>query len=879
MMADFKSTLNKLNLLFNRLTTVLLGNTHHHYTWSLPRKTGIFTAFILGTLFSRITINNEQADRLKALDDEGIVIFTNKYKSNFEFLFYHFRYRGLKLPFPQFGFYYRLIFWQPVRRMLQILLSNLLQWGRHFSVPSPFQSGYVEASILDGQAGFLSLIDKKGFYRRFIKAKTDPIRFLIEMQASVDKPIYIVPQIMFYGTAPQKSEPTLTEVLFGPEESPGRIRRLYTLIRHPKKIFVDTAEPVNLQTFLSREDMQGKTLYQQAFTLRSHLLATINSHRRSIIGPVIKSRVELKETILTDTGLQQFIRAHAKEEELPVHQVQKKAEEYIEEIAANYSANWIKAYDVTLRVVLKMMFDGMVIDMEGLNRAKKMATRGPLILVPCHKSHLDYLILSWIFLHNHMPCPHIAAGKNLSFWPMGTIFRGGGAFFLRRTFKGNVLYGKMFNQYIAKILQEGFNLEFFIEGTRSRTGKLLMPKLGLLSIIVNAILKGVCEDAIFVPIFIGYDRVIEEKAYIQEVEGGKKEPESLKGIINARKKLKKRYGKVYVNFDEPLSFRDYLARHNIDSQELSGDRKKRLFQDLGFRFINGINNASVVTPYGLVAAAILNCPKKRASRELIQSHFTTYMIHLSALDAKLSETLTTDHQRAFESVLSSFINRKFIEEAPSDNRVVSGSGSVLNIIDNRRPGLDYYKNNCIIFFVPAAFTALAILEMDTLRFAASDLHPTYRFLQKLFINEFAYDVDKKPDFFVRKTLKAFIDNKMLAPHPTLPDTYSLTATGIRKLKLFAAFLTTFLESYLVVLNFFLRYPPGSVKGKNRLKKMQTIGNRMYKRKEVERAESFSKISFLNADKYFVGQGLDSEQEKEKVEFFLEKIQTYINLLQ
>ena len=142
-----------------------------------------------------------------------------------------------------------------------------------------------------------------------------------------------------------------------------------------------------------------------------------------------------------------------------------------------------------------------------------MALRGPVVYIPSHKSHVDYLILSYMLYHHDLPCPLIAAGKNLSFWPMGPLFRRGGAFFIRRSFRGAVLYSRVFAEYVHTILDEGYSVEQFIEGGRSRTGKLLMPKLGLLSILLNAQKNGACEDLIFVPVSIGYDRVLEEKSY------------------------------------------------------------------------------------------------------------------------------------------------------------------------------------------------------------------------------------------------------------------------------------------------------------------------------------------------------------------------------
>jgi glycerol-3-phosphate O-acyltransferase len=850
------------------------------YLSHLPEKIGFFSSVLLKLFLTRIQINKAQISILKQLQDKGVVVFTNKYKSNFDFLFYYTRYKQLQLPYPEIGFYYRIITWQRIRRLIRTLYLNLKYFFDNFSLPNPFKNGYFKHQLTSGKSGFVSLIDRKGFYRRFVKAKTDPIKFLIDLQNEIDKPVYIVPQIIFYSNNPRRSEPTLIDIIFGSEEKPGRLRRLFTLLKNPKKVFVEICDPVNLKDFLKREIIKNLTIDHQAFTLRRYLLRRINRHRQSIIGPVLKSRVEIKENILTHDRLQKFIIDLAERTKQPIQQVQKKASEYLEEIAANYSQNWIKIMALSVKVILKILFEDIIIDLNGLQKAKKMSQKGPLILIPCHKSHMDYLIISYIFHINNMICPHIAAGKNLSFWPLGTILRGGGAFFLRRTFKGDPLYSKVFSEYIYRILEEGFNIEVFIEGGRSRTGKLLMPKLGLLFIIVDAIARKICDDVVFVPIFIGYDRVVEERAYIHEIEGGQKEPESLKQVINARKALKGRYGKVYINFSDPISMKDYLNENRISIEKISKNEQKTLCDKLGLQFLNAINNVSVVTPHGVMAGALLNLSKKRFAKDLLNACLDTYMSHLKVTGAMLADTLKKDPKSAFDQVLENFIDRKLIEgtaaSKPDDSE---NENALFKIIENKRPSLDYYKNNCIIFFIPAAYTALSILSTDSFQFTSSVLHPEYKFLQELFSNEFAFDSEKAPEYFVRKTLKAFIDDGMIIPHQTLPDTYNLTSAGFRKLKFFAGFLVTFLESYLIVLTFFTQYPKEFIDSRERLKKIQSMGSRMYKRREIERIESLSKISFNNAVDFFISGQKNNTENQKKTEYYLERIQKYLTLLQ
>jgi glycerol-3-phosphate O-acyltransferase len=174
---------------------------------------------------------------------------------------------------------------------------------------------------------------------------------------------------------------------------------------------------------------------------------------------------------------------------------------------------------------------------------------------------------------------------------------------------------------------------------------------------------------------------------------------------------------------------------------------------------------------------------------------------------------------------------------------------------------------------------MAILEQNAFRFSASDLHSGYACWQDFFGHEFAYDVDNRPEFNVRKSIKAFIDIAIVIPHPTLPDTYDITPAGMRQLNLFSLFLKTFLESYWIAINYYMRKPHNSVKAKDRLKKIAARGNRMYKRKEIERKEALSKVSYQNAVDFFTSKGIKGSENSEKIEFYADAIQKALKLLQ
>lgn len=852
-------------------------NTHNYYICLLPGKIGFIASSMLKIFFSGIKIDKSQYAILQKIPKDAIVVYVTKYKSYFEYLFYYTRYQQIGLRFPEIGFGYRVIIWQPINRLFKIILAFTDHFIHKKVFPSSYKSKYIKDELVNGRTALLSLVEKKGFYKRFVKAKSDPVQYLLEMQKSIDKPIYLVPQLIFYSKKPPKSYPTLFDIFLGSKEKPGKIRRMASLFRSRNKPFVEICEPVNLNSFLMMPENMALNIDQTASILRRQLLGKINRHRQIITGPVQKSKQELKESILTNEQMRLFIHKYAAKHNQEIWNVRKQADSHLEEIAARYNINLVRLFAICVKWLLKFMFDGVTVNHEMLSQIKAASQQGPLILIPCHKSHIDYLILSYVMLKNNMPGPHIAAGKNLSFWPLGPLFRIGGAFFIRRSLKGAVLYSKIFTAYIYKLLEEGFNIELFIEGGRSRTGKLLRPQLGLFSMIINACKNGACNDLNFVPIYIGYDRVLEESAYINENEGGQKEPENIKQFIRARRFLKKRYGKIYIKFDEPISLKEFINQKNISFKEMTSKEHNALCREISTRLLHSIDKVTVVTPHAIVAAAILNCSKNLFSYDYLLSIVDTYLRYLFLQKAILADTLLLDQNHAVEQAAVSYIQRKCIEIISKEKKVLSPD-SQFKVNQNKRSALGYYKNNCIAFFIPAAFTALAILEKDSFQFSSVDLHSSYKLFQEFFKNEFTHDSSKPPESHIRKNIKAFINEAILMPHPTLPDTYNITSSGLRKLKLYSGFLIAYFEAYWIVLNFFNFYPKNSVSAKNRLKKIQSLGNRMYKRKEIELQEALSKVTFQNAADYFISHGIRSSDDHDKINFYSEIIQKYLNRL-
>ena len=861
-----------------RIVDWLLGYTHDYYLCFLPERLGRISSLILGFFYSRIKLDPEQKEKITKLSKEGIIVYVNRHKSDFEYLFLHTRYKKENLPFPEIGFDYQIWFWQPFSRILRMLLAKTDFLVRHRRFSNAYTDGYIGREITNGRTAMISLIDEKGFTRRFVEAKTDPLEYLITLQAGMDKPIFLVPNLMFFSRNPLRSKPDIFDLIFGTEEKPGRIRRLVTLIRYYGRVSVEVSEPLNLKSFLSVPGIKDLSILEQGLSLRRSLILQLDSHRQSVTGPMVRSRVELKESILTGARLRKFMQNHAEKEKIPVFKVYKKADAYLEEIAAKQSKTVLDLFAGTLTWIFHAMFDGVSFNMDELKRVKHLAQKGTIIYVPSHKSHVDYLVLSYLLNRNQLPCPHIAAGKNLSFWPIGVLFRSSGAFFLRRSFKGKELYSKVFNEYIYRLVNEGSSIEFFVEGGRSRSGKLLRPKLGFLSILIDALKHGKCNDLIFIPTFIGYDRVIEEGAHVHEVEGGQKKKETLSQVLGARRFLKQRFGKIYIRFHEPLYLSSMLNNKELLLESITPKKQMQFAQNIGYTILNAIDEVTVVTPQALIASAVLNCSKHKFTYGLVIAHVQSYMNYLTAQEVELADTLVRDHEYAVKQVMESYLNQKLIERVSGDD-VEDLTNCEFRVSENRRALLEYYKNSCIAYFIPPAMTALSILAVDDFRFTSDSLHDNYQLLQKLFKKEFAYNAGHAPEFLVRKSIKAFINDEIVNPHPTLPDTYTLTSSGLQKLKYYAGFLKSYFESYLIVLNHFSRKQKKAIQPADRIKKIQTLGNQMYKRGEIELPESLSKANYKNAIEFYNRRGIADCNDEQKIEYYMDMIRLNLKHLE
>ena len=813
---------------------------------------------ILHKLAGKSSFLESQQRLLKGMEDEGLLIYAVKYRSHLDFLFLNSRLSQADLRPPVFAFDMRQILWLPAFRAIRLIFSFLRYYVKEGAFPNPYESGDYRDLVLGREPSVLFLVGKAGYYRRFGFTERDPLHLLLETQRQTDMPIILVPSLIFHGKAPDKQQKGVVDIFFGHKEKPGSLRKFVAFLRNYKNNVLEIAEPLNVKEWLAGLPAENPSKSSLAFQLRRELIDRIDRHRRVVTGPVLKSRWEMKEIILHNKDLRKRMERRARSNNRTMEAVRKEADGYLDEIATEFNLTYVRLGERLLTWIWNTIYDGIDLDVDSLDMVKHAAKKAPLVYVPCHKSHIDHLVLSYLLFRHNLNLPFVAAVKNLAFWPLGPFFRKSGAFFIRRSFRGQKFYTDVFAAYIKTLVNEGHNIEFFIEGGRSRTGKLVLPKLGLLAILMQAVEEGYCDDLIFVPCAINYDRVLEEGAYLKEVKGSGKKKESLAQLVRARSVLKKRYGRVYVKFSQPMSLKAYMNRFNLDFNTMKPKERHAMYRDFAWRLIHNINNTSLVTPFALVAAVILTTSKRGISLaeiKLITSNYYNYLQQrevltvssLQDLDKTLQDTLTLMQKSKWLDLLADE------DETDEEERIYT-------VDDSNRLQLEYYRNNIIHFLLPAAYISSAILTKEAFEFTLEGIEADLLFFRDFFKFEFVYDADENLGETINQVLAYCLSQRFIIEASSQFHTYRITHQGLKALSCFASLLRSYMESYWIVLRAtkYLDKKPHSEK--DFLKKINSMGNKLYKLELVERFESISRISFENAVKFFCEKGAIKKSE-------------------
>ena len=829
-----------------------------------------FSQFQLAkTFLSRVSIADEYVDNIKKLSAEGVVVYALNQRSELNSLIIYELAKRKGLPEPVFCHGMNMSLWQPLPKMMKFLWSSFL---RRFGKEEKAWQGkldYLERIVNEKQSIVIHLGESEFIENR---SADSAIVSLINVQKRVDFPIFIVPVLVAYGRRREKEDESLINILFGQTEHTGSLRRLITFIRYSGNAFVIPAEPVKLSEYLNKSN--GISEASIVHELRGELIDRIEKEKNTVVGPALKSREELIGMVLSDESMRKFIDDYAAKENKDKAAVVKEARRDLYEIAADYNETFIEILRKVLHWLWNNIYDGLSIDLEGMAKIRNISKKMPFVIIPCHRSHIDYLLFSYVLYVNNIQLPFIAAGSNMTFGPMGYIFRKSGAFFLRRSFKGDKIYAEVFTKYLAILLKEGLPLEFFIEGGRSRTGKMVMPKYGLLSMIIQAYQEKYCDNFAAIPVYIGYDRVIEEKSYLKELSGASKTPENTADIIKTSKILRKRYGRVYLNVGEPIIMKSYLEAQEKPITQMTVDERQSLYRKIGYEIVLEINKVSVVTPFSLVASVILSHDRRGISYSELLNILNEFYEYLSMKKVKFAETFA-NREKAIAEALNIFVQSGFISkiEAQEDEEEEMQE-VVYSLKEEKRLNLEYYKNNILHFFVPLSFVATSMLKSSEDLTPLNRIMGDYKFLKKLLWNEFIFDESKDDAEEVNEVLAYLYDRKMIISAERDGQVWiEIKGRGSRKLKPFADLIHNYLESYWIVMRSCLYMKKGPLIKKDWLKKIRTLGNRMYQKGEILRPEALSQSNYTNVitflqDAEIISVIKDEKSEKNEVSYSL-----------
>ena len=365
------------------------------------------------------------------------------------------------------------------------------------------------------------------------------------------------------------------------------------------------------------------------------------------------------------------------------------------------------------------------IEIYNANRIREAALTHQLVYVPCHRSHVDYLLLSYVIYNENLALPYIAAGNNLNIPFIGRILRGGGAFFIRRSFKDNPLYNAVIRGYVYELVKLGVPLEYFIEGGRSRSGRMLKPKFGMLGMTVDAYIKSQARPLAFVPVYIGYEKLIEGKSYIGELYGDKKKSESTLGALGAIFRLKGHFGKVTASFGEPIKLDELLQQHCADWTNRAAEIGQRpdwyrsSLQHLSREIMFGINRACVINPVNTIATILLATPRQSIEIEelVIQARLHNRLIRGTPCLASIRIEGKVD-----EKQIRRIAKQKIIHIRKHE------LGDIVYLKANDSALIGYYRNNSLhSLIIPAliacCFTNARRLSYTNLQRKISLLYP------------------------------------------------------------------------------------------------------------------------------------------------------------
>ncbi|SCC32583.1 glycerol-3-phosphate 1-O-acyltransferase PlsB [Gilliamella intestini] len=572
---------------------------------------------------------------------------------------------------------------------------------------------------------------------------------------------------------------------------------------------------------------------EQDLSMLAHKLARVArihfaKQRMASIGPKLPVRQAMLNNLLKKQVISEAIQEEAKSKNINLDKAKKNALANLNEIAASFSYRMLRVTDFVLTWAWHRLYQGLKVT--NADPVRELAQNGhEIVYAPCHRSHMDYLLLSYVLYRQGLVPPHIAAGINLNFWPAGPIFRRLGAFFIRRSFRGNKLYTSVFREYLAELFIRGYAVEYFVEGGRSRTGRLLDPKTGMLMMTIQTLLRGDARPITVVPVYIGYEHVLEVATYANELRGAKKEKESLWRTIKAFLKLKK-LGFGYVNFGQPIPLNQFLNQHVPewrDAIEATGTQRPQWLTPttnlLAKQIMEHINSSAAINAMNLCCSILLAAEQRALTKARLLEHIDYLIKLLNAIP--YSNLITIPEQTAEELFEHAKDMGKFIITTDE-------AGEMVGLTNEQAVLMTYYRNNIQHLLIIPAIIARIMIKHNQI--SPDEVLQQVKLLFPLIKSElFLYHNEEQLTEYVNKIINAYAElNFINYSH----DKLTLNNLKMSRLQLIAASSKDTLQRYAIAFSL--------------LQKEPTISRATLEKEGRLIAERLSVLHGINAPEFF-----------------------------
>ncbi|CAK7226290.1 hypothetical protein SBRCBS47491_006182 [Sporothrix bragantina] len=546
------------------------------------------------------------------------------------------------------------------------------------------------------------------------------------------------------------------------------------------------------------------------------------------------------------------------------------------------------AYYLVTQLLTRAYHQGIHVASEDVVMLRKVAERATrakqsIVFLPCHRSHVDYVGLQLICYRLGIAMPVVVAGDNLNFPLVGSFLQHAGAMYIRRSFGDDMLYTTLVQAYIDTMLQGGYNLECFIEGGRSRTGKLLSPKFGILGFILDSLLSGRVKDTIIIPVSTQYDKVIETEGYVTELLGTPKKAENLSDFLTGGSSvLSLKLGRVDVRFHEPWSLRSFIdeqmvrltgqpsvsqpsstANSPMAAPPVDAGVRQKILRTLGYKVLSDINDVSVVMPTALIGTVLLTLRGRGVGQSELIRRVQWLTTRIRAKGGRVAH---------FHSASLPDIIDRALEVLGKDLVGVIGglAEPVYYAVD--RFQLSFYRNMTIHLFISEALVCAAMYTRikqgggpSQQEITFEDLHEQAMFLSTLFRGEFIFPTEGF-EANLDRTLRGLEADGMLHLERASAGAGGVPAGKIVKVGLselertsgresfdFYCFLIwPFIEaSWLAAVSLMGLTPPGDVKDEIWIE----LGKTLYHQGDLSYFEAVNKETLKNAYTRFQEEGI------------------------